>query len=293
VASGPTGPSTFGWDADGSYGDWYGGHELGHTVGRFHAEFCGAVGGAPYPFTDGQLSDADEAFVGLDVGDPTLGLPMRVMGGVDSHDVMTYCDDQWLSSFTYGGIYDRLSADDALPAGASGGPAPAGAMDGAGGGEPPEMRLIAAINLTTTAGSITSILPSAGVEEAPAGGGEPDHVTVRVGDADGAILDDRPVAFVRSTCENPDDDVTGVVDAVLPTVAGAASVELLVDGQIVDSHPIGGEAAPVGELVQADRTAAGLGDAPGGSLELWWEALDAPPGQRYIVQLRTTLAPRG
>jgi hypothetical protein len=285
VASGPTGPSTFGWDADGSYGDWYGGHELGHTVGRFHAEFCGAVGGAPYPFTDGQLSDADEAFVGLDVGDPTLGLPMRVMDGVDSHDVMTYCDDQWLSSFTYGGIYARLSAEDALPAGASGGPAAAGAMDGAGGGEPPEMRLIAAVNLTTTAGSITSVLPSAGAAEAPAGGGESDHVTVRVRDADGAILDDRPVAFVRSTCENPDDDVTGVVDAVLPTVAGAASIELLVDGQIVDSHPIGGEAVPVGELVQADRMAAGLGDAPGGSLELRWEAPDAPPGQRYIVQL--------
>ncbi len=37
VASGPTGPSTFGWVSDGSYGDWYGGHEHGHTVGRFHA----------------------------------------------------------------------------------------------------------------------------------------------------------------------------------------------------------------------------------------------------------------
>ena len=129
VASGPTGPSTFGWDADGSYGDWYGGHELGHTVGRFHAEFCGAIGGAAYPFPNGQLSKADEAYVGIDVGDADLGLPMRVMGGVDSHDVMSYCDDQWLSSFTYGGVYDRLVAEDALPAGAGGGPAAAAAMD--------------------------------------------------------------------------------------------------------------------------------------------------------------------
>jgi hypothetical protein len=286
VASGPTGPSGYAWDADGSYGDWYGGHELGHTVGRFHAEFCGAIGGAPYPFTGGQLSEADEAFVGLDVGDPDLGLPMRIMGGVDSHDVMTYCDDQWLSSFTYGGIYDRLIAEEALPAGASGGSAPAGALEGAGGGEPPEMRLIAALNLTTTEGSITSVLPSSGAEGGPAGEGEPDHdITVRLRDAGGAILDDRPAAFMRSTCEHPDDDVTGIVDAVLPTVVGAASVELLVDGQVVDSQPIGGEAAPVGELVQADRTAAGLGDEPGGSLDLRWEAPDAPPGQRYIVQL--------
>jgi hypothetical protein len=285
VASGPTGPSTFGWDSDGSYGDWYGGHELGHTVGRFHAEFCGAIGGAPYPFANGQLSNADEAFVGLDAGDAGLGLPMRVMGGVDSHDVMSYCDDQWLSSFTYGGIYDRLVAEDALPAGAGGGPAAEGALEGAGGAEPAGMRLIAALNLTTTSGSITSVLPATGGDEAPAGGAEPDHVTVRVRGADGTILDERPVEFVRSTCEDPGDDVTGVVDAVLPTVEGAASIELLVDGQVVDSHPIGGEAAPVGELVRVDRESAGPGEPPGGALELRWEAPEAPPGQRYIVQV--------
>lgn len=284
VASGPTGPSTFGWDFDGSYGDWYGGHELGHTFGRFHVEFCGAVGGAPYPFANGQLSDADEKFVGLDVGDPSLGLPMRVMGGIDSHDVMSYCDDEWLSSFTYSGIYDRLVAEDALPAGAGATPAVAVAMDGAGGAEPSGMRLIAALNLTTTSGSITSVLPGAG-DETPAGGAEQDHVTVRIRDAGGAILDERPVPFIRSTCEDPGDDVTGVVDAVLPTVEGAATVELVADGQVVDSHPVGGEATPVGELVQANRALAGPGEAPGGALELRWEAPEAPPGQRYIVQV--------
>ena len=283
VASGPTGPSTFGWDFDGSYGDWYGGHELGHTFGRFHAEFCGAIGGAPYPFANGQLSDADEKFVGLDVGDPSLGLPMRVMGGVDSHDVMSYCDDEWLSSFTYSGIYDRLVAEDALPAGA-GAPAVAVAMDGAGGAEPSGMRLIAALNLTTTSGSITSVLPGTG-DETPAGGAQPDHVTVRIRDAGGAILDERPVPFIRSTCEDPGDDVTGVVDAVLPTIEGAATIELVVDGQVVDSHPVGGEATPVGELVRADRALAGPGEAPGGALELRWEAPEAPPGQRYIIQV--------
>jgi hypothetical protein len=41
VGSGPTGPGTWGWDTDGSYGDWYGGHELGHTYGRRHPGFCG------------------------------------------------------------------------------------------------------------------------------------------------------------------------------------------------------------------------------------------------------------
>src|SRR4029453_3571443 len=118
VASGPTGTTTWGWDLDGSYGDWYTGHELGHTFGRFHAMFCGAGGGAPYPFVNGQLSDADGAFVGFDTGDPDQGLPMRALPGTAWHDVMTYCTFQWLSSFTYTGIRDRLVQEGALPAGA-------------------------------------------------------------------------------------------------------------------------------------------------------------------------------
>ncbi|MGH3481450.1 MAG: hypothetical protein ACRDQD_32125, partial [Nocardioidaceae bacterium] len=272
-------------DSDGSYGDWYGGHELGHTVGRFHAEFCGASGGAAYPFPNGQLSNANEAYVGIDVGDAGLGLPLRVMGGVDSHDVMSYCDDQWLSSFTYGGVYDRLVAEDALPAGAGGGQAAATGLTGAGGEEPSGMRMIAALNLTDTSGTITSVLPEVGGGEEPARGAEPYHVTVRVRDADGAIIDERPVAFQRSTCEDPGDDVTGVVDVVVPTFEGAASIEVLIDGQVVDSHPVGGAAAAVGGLVHAGREAAGPGEAPGGTLELRWEAPDAPPSQRYIVQV--------
>jgi hypothetical protein len=285
VASGPTGPSTFGWDSDGSYGDWYGGHELGHTVGRFHAEFCGAAGGAPYPFPNGQLSDADEAFAGVDVGDPALGLPMRIMGGVDSHDVMSYCDDQWLSSFTYAGVYDRLVAEDALPAGAEG-LAETEGLTGTEGAEPVGMRMIAALNLTQASGAITSVLPATGGgDEAPAGGAEPYGVTVRVRDAAGEILDERSVTFLRSTCEDPGDDVTGVVDAVLPAVETAATIELLVDGRVVDSHPVGGETAAGGELVRADRGAAGLADAAGGALELRWEVPRAPAGQRYIVQV--------
>ena len=285
VASGPTGPSTFGWDFDGSYGDWYGGHELGHTLGRSHAKFCGAVGGAPYPFANGQLSDADEAFVGIDVGDPTVGLPMRVMGGIDCHDVMSYCDDQWLSSFTYGEIYTRLVAEDALPAGAPGGPAAATMLTGAEGAKPLGMRLISALNLTRTSGSITSVLPAAGGDDAPARGAEPYETTVRILDANGAILDERPVPFQRSVREDPDEDVTGVVDVVLPTVGDAASIELLVDGQVVDTYAVGGEPAPVGELVRADRDAAGPGGTPGGTLELRWAVPEAPPGQRYIIQV--------
>ena len=68
VASGPTGTTTWGWDSTDLMGLVQG--HAGHTFGRFHAMFCGAAGGAPYPFVNGQLSDADGAFVGFDTGDP-------------------------------------------------------------------------------------------------------------------------------------------------------------------------------------------------------------------------------
>jgi len=281
VASGPTGPMTFGWDNDGSYGDWYGGHELGHTVGRFHAEFCGAAGGAPYPFPDGQLSDSDEAFVGIDVGDSALGLPLRIMPGTTSHDVMSYCANQWLSSFTYSGIYDRLVAEDALPSGAGGAPR-SDALAGAG-GSPAAVRVVAALNLTQRAGAITSVLP-AGLDSGAIAPADSFGVSVRSRDGDDAVLDERPVAFQRSACEEPDDDVTGIVDVVLPALSSVTTIDLLLDGEVLDNHPVGGEATEVGAFVGA-RPMAGPGDLSPAGLELRWEVPEAPASQRYIVQV--------
>ncbi|HEY3411855.1 MAG TPA: PKD domain-containing protein [Armatimonadota bacterium] len=124
VASGPTGNRYFGWDTDGTYGDWYGGHELGHTFGRFHAEYCGAQacftfiwtfcpgGYVPYPFFSGLLaSDWTYGNYGFDVGDPGLKLPRAVYRPDVYHDVMTYCDYEWVSDFTYEGIMSRLQAE--------------------------------------------------------------------------------------------------------------------------------------------------------------------------------------
>lgn len=113
VASGPTGPATWGWDFDGSYGDWYGGHELGHTFGRKHPGFCGESQDdlQNYPFANGQLADSADSFVGFDVGDLVQGLPMTALPGQSWHDVMTYCNFEWLSPYTYRGILDRLIAE--------------------------------------------------------------------------------------------------------------------------------------------------------------------------------------
>ena len=127
VGSGPTGipgapnsPAGSAWDLDGSFGDWYTGHELGHSFGRPHlGSGCGDVPADPgYPFPAGQLSGADGAFVGFDVGDPAAGLPMAALPGTVWHDVMSYCVNQWISSYTHRGIRNRLIDEDVLPPGA-------------------------------------------------------------------------------------------------------------------------------------------------------------------------------
>lgn len=119
VAVGPTGNprqySTLAWDTDQTYGDWYGSHELGHTFGRFHPGFCGQDASDPtFPYPDGRIGDtAHGDGIGLDFGDAALGLPMRVMTNEVCHDIMTYCDDQWISSYSYQAILARLTQEDA------------------------------------------------------------------------------------------------------------------------------------------------------------------------------------
>jgi hypothetical protein len=142
VAAGPTGSNNWGWDNDNSYGDWYTGHELGHTFGRLHpGSGCGdSADDNNEPFTGGQISGNDGAYVGLDVGDATNGLPMAALPGVPWHDVMTYCQRQWLSYYTYGGILARLNGEGALPAG----PTPEGLTAPAGGLVTPPNLIVAA-----------------------------------------------------------------------------------------------------------------------------------------------------
>lgn len=119
VAVGPCGipsASFSSWDKDGSYGDWYGAHELSHTFGRFHPGFCQGQGNndPAFPYPAGRISDAAQDLIGFDVGDASLSVPLRAYPHEAWHDVMTYCDNQWLSKYTYDGIYDRLVAEDAL-----------------------------------------------------------------------------------------------------------------------------------------------------------------------------------
>jgi hypothetical protein len=320
VASGPTGPGTWGWDLDGSYGDWYGGHELGHTLGRLHPGFCGESANDldNYPFPNGQLSTDDAGFAGFDVGDPGNGIAMAAQPGSQWRDVMTYCNNQWLSPYTYQGIRTRLLAEDTLPAStgsgpgaggghaaASGAPAeeygmyPAGAASGgrpdarypdklgAGGegaapsatpAEPTPVSVVATVNLTRRTGAIKFVNPVPNLE--PSAAAEEGRAVLRVATVDGTPLGEFPAPIQIDSELEPDEDQIGLVDTVVLAAPGAARIDLVVDDEVVDTFQAGG----------APPRARALNAVPAGKDELGL-ALEleepAEEGQTFTIQVST------
>ena len=115
ASSGPAGQgfggsNRFAWDRDGSYADWYAGHEIGHGYGQCHPGYCRGqtvdtsshCGTYPYPngYIGGTAGDP-QRYYGLDVE------TLTVMGPTWT-DVMTYCDYEWISDFTYERIMNQM-----------------------------------------------------------------------------------------------------------------------------------------------------------------------------------------
>ncbi len=75
------------------------GHELGHAHGRAHAP-CGNPGDVDlaYPYADGSIG-----WWGLE-------LPNRLYVGADASDMMGYCENQWISDYTYQAVLERSAA---------------------------------------------------------------------------------------------------------------------------------------------------------------------------------------
>lgn len=312
VASGPTGPDNsspgFSWDTDGSYGDWYGGHELGHTFGRFHPGFCNgnSADDPAYPFPNGQLSGADGAFTGMDVGDPDIPVAPAALPGVVWHDVMTYCDFQWLSPYTYTGIRDRLVAegmlfpvpddDDDDDDDGSGRSLRDGAAAGAAvpavNGAP--VHVTAVVNLTRRTAEFSYVTPLAG-PAAPRSTPNDDRFTLRLRMADGTTRT-LPVVFKPDVCRLADEDETGLVDTVVGIEPGAVGMELLLDGDPLAEYGAGttpGTAANV--HVERTPNAAfdgAEGAAPAEPVLTWDDPAAAtagggPGGVTYAVQAST------
>ncbi len=104
----PSGSGTWGWDTDGSYADWYAGHEIGHSQGRAHptpgSADCGHSASDPsYPWPGAEIGN--NSYRGFDMGDTGLnGLLVPRVYPNEWHDMMSYCNNQWISNYTYVGI---------------------------------------------------------------------------------------------------------------------------------------------------------------------------------------------
>ena len=124
------------WDKDGSYTDAYGGHEIGHQFNRRHPGFGpanpytpDASGHAPcvagsfqspddpaFPYPNGLIGDVTRDNQALDSGDAALGVPLTLGDWRTGwHDVMSYCDDQWPSAYSYSSIMKYMCNGDAIP----------------------------------------------------------------------------------------------------------------------------------------------------------------------------------
>ncbi len=270
VASGPTGTRDWGWDFDGTYGDWYGGHELGHTYGRGHANFCGAEFGPSYPYPDGRISadlTGNGAVYGFDAG-------TRAIYGPAWHDVMTYCDNEWTGRFTYEGLMNTFQ------------PAPAVTADRRTLDQTDRLLVVGTLDATTGQVSLQPlfIIPNAGdVKERV-----PGSYAITLRDGAGAVLarypftpqqvDGGPTAPAASSGRS----VTGLlINELVPYVAGTNRVEIEGAGGAVLGSVSAGAGAPVVTL-----TAPNGGEVLSGStITVTWTASD-PDGDplSFIVQ---------
>lgn len=244
VGSAPVGPWAYPWDTDGSYGDWYVGHELGHTFGREHVGTCqGTTPDRRYLPTNGALSDPTEEYVGFDTGDAALGLPMRPYRGTQYHDVMSYCDYVWLSAFTYEAIRQRIASD----AGRRFAPRSATPHRSAHGPDMPSrtafLNIIGTVDLTDRKGSIDYVQPMDGNAQRDGDRSPPDmegppqdnppRVSLRLYGPQPESIATVPARVKFDTDAHDDQHERGVVDTLVRAPSNLDRVELLIDEQPV------------------------------------------------------------
>jgi hypothetical protein len=303
VGSGPTGPGAHGWDRSGSYGGWYAGHEIGHTLGRHH------VGGAcrediwyldaNYPFPYSQISTASESFVGFDPGDTVEGrrlapiaMPgknIKGLGGRLSHDVMSYCRWQWISAYTRGALLDRLQREDGFFS-SSRSPDVASSPNGIAVAELATakkqraavadqlegvrlLHVLVQIEVGWSTGKIVSLSP---VKNAVAtkGAEAPDTPVVETLTAQGKVYSSTPVTVLKFT-DNHSKAVNtergkGLIDIIVPIDATVNGVRVTFRGKTIAERIVGRGRPSLRNVIQSatEPKAALAGKLP---IVLTWE----------------------
>ena len=279
VASGPAGsptgantPANAVGDADASFADWYGGHELGHTFGRSHPGFCNGntKDDLDFPYPNGQISDATEkSFAGLDVGDTTNGIPLAVLWGSTTFDIMTYCNQpDWPSAYTYGAIRQQLLLEN--PGFKLQEPVTAMVIG-------PSLYVVGTLNLTKRSGSISYVTP---VQRAPLSPAPSSRAELVLRDATDNELFRQSVLIQEMTDTLPGEDQLALIAATIPFREEMAHIELELDGTVIAQFRNPTTTPPAISGVRIGR------DSPGaGSTVTWNTPPAAAGGVTYTAQI--------
>lgn len=297
VASSPTGdtgglnsrPRNTTGDTDGSFGDWYGGHELMHTFGRKHPGFCGGNShdDDDFPNPNGQISDNLQTFVGFDRGDSANGISPKVISPF-RFDIMTYCDQpQWFSSYQYLGVMRRFKEENGVPTNdllftaGSGREATGAQGSGAAAASNGFVSVVAIVNVTKQTGAIRYV-DHVG-RSTPAGPPRNPLAAVRFVDGAGKVIETFPAAVREDSDREPGEDRVGLVQIVVPMQPAAASLELVLQGKVVSRRTIS-KHAPVVKGLRISALATKLAGQPGQTLTWIGADLDLNP-LTYLVQI--------
>jgi hypothetical protein len=240
-----------GWDVDQT--GQTAAHEIGHNLGRSHAP-CGGVTGADkdYPYAGGSIGQ-----FGLDIPHGVLWNPAT------TYDLMGYCDPQWVSDYTYQGLYTDQRANGASVLGATA----------------PGLFIRGDITATGQAALRPVYAFAAPLTALPAAS----NYQVELLDAQGQVVATYPVPVLEASNEGGSVQAIG---AIVPQPAQAvARVRLVRAGQTVAEKSL----PPAGVAIQSTPTVI---RQPGGPITLTWSAADLPALLRYTAdggQTWTTL----
>jgi hypothetical protein len=251
------------------------GHELAHLLGRDHPasmadnpntpgiqEGCGHSPDDPnFPYLGASIADVIHHNTGFDSGWGVPGGSPRLFRWFDNiKDVMSYCgthDNEWLSPYTYGGIYDWLAAH----------PSPAVTVRTAQ-AQSVSGDLLQVGGIVTAGGAGGSFLQVERVDYVvEASPQEPGALALRLVAADGSQLASHP--FSPSASDDSEEWLSFL--EVVPFAGGTRTIQLinLASGAVLDSQLVSPAAPTVGNV------SMGGAEPLQGTVELTWTASDA------------------